>query len=140
MKKWFSNMEYRIRQFIQGRYGYDELSRVLTISGLVLLFLSYIPYLRILYFLGFILLIWSWFRSFSKNIYSRQMERQKYLEIKNKIKQKFLFYRNVHRHRKTHKYYKCPHCKATVRISKPEKGTTIAFHCPKCEHEFIKRT
>lgn len=140
MKKWFSNIGYKIQQFMQGRYGYDELSRFLVIFVLALLFLSNIPYLRGLYFLAFILMIWLWFRTFSKNIYRRQMERQKYLTIKDKIKQKFLLCRNVRRDRKTHKYYKCPHCKAIVRISKPVKGSTITFHCPKCGHSFIKKT
>jgi len=138
MKKWFSNIEYKIQQFMQGRYGYDELSRFLAISGLVLILLSFIPYLRILYFFSIILLVWSWFRTFSKNIYKRQTERQKYLTIKNKISQKLMFYRNVLRDRKTHKYYKCPHCKAVVRISKPGKGKTITINCPKCGQGFTR--
>lgn len=140
MKKWFSNLEYKFHCFMQGRYGYDELTRFLSVAGFVLLFLSFIPYLRILYFLAFILLIWLWFRLFSKNIYKRQMERQKYLAIKKKVKQKFMFLRNIWCDRKTHKYYKCPHCKAIMRIRKPEKGRTITINCPKCGQELRKRT
>lgn len=140
MKKWFGNIGYKIQQFMQGRYGYDELSRFLSISAIVLLFLSLIPYMGILYFLSFILLIWSVFRSFSKNIYKRQTERQKYLQIKNKIKRTFVLLRNIWRDRKTHKYYKCPDCKAVARISNPGKGRTIAINCPKCGHEFSKKT
>jgi len=140
MKKWLSNMRYRIQHFMQGRYGYDELSQFLFISGLVLLVLSYIPYLKIFYFIAFVLMIWACFRTFSKRIYKRQMERQKYLAINNKIKQQFLLYKNVWRDRKTHKYIKCPYCKAIIRISKPGKGKTIAIHCPKCGQGFEKRT
>jgi len=125
---------------MQGRYGYDELSQFLFISGLVLLVLSYIPYLKIFYFIAFVLMIWACFRTFSKRIYKRQMERQKYLAINNKIKQQFLLYKNVWRDRKTHKYIKCPYCKAIIRISKPGKGKTIAIHCPKCGQGFEKRT
>lgn len=138
MRNWFSNIGYRIRQLMQGRYGYDELSRFLTICGLVLVFLSVIPVLRILYSLAFILLIWSWYRSFSKNIYKRQTERQKYLETKRKIEQRFRLYGNVWRDRKTHRYYKCPHCKAITRISKPGKVRTITINCPKCGQGFVK--
>ena len=115
MKKWFSNLGYRIQYFMQGRYGYDELCRFLSVSALVLLLLSYIPYLGFFYIVALTLLVWSCFRSFSKNIYKRQMERQKYLTIKNKIRSRFVLCRNIWRERKTHKYYRCLHCKATVR-------------------------
>ncbi len=140
MKKLFSNIGYRIQQFMQGRYGFDELSRFLAIAGLILLLLSRVPYLGIIYFLALFLLIWSWFRGFSKNTYKRQMERQKYLTVKNRIKQRLLLCRNIWRDRRTHKYYKCPHCKAIVRIGKPGKGRTITVNCPKCGQGFEKRT
>ena len=140
MKKLFSNLGYKIQCFMQGRYGYDEFSRFLSITGLVLLFLSYIPFLSFLYFLAIILLVWSIFRSFSKNTYKRQMEGQKYLTIKNKVRQKFTLLRSVWRERKTHKYYKCSRCKTIMRISKPEKGKTITIPCPKCGQELKKRT
>ena len=140
MKKWLSNIGYRIQYFMQGRYGYDELSWFLFVSGLVLFILSRIPYLWVLYFLAFALLVWSLFRSLSRNIYRRQMERQKYLTLKYKVKQEFLLYRNVWRDRKTHKYYKCPHCRAIVRIRRPGKGITISIGCAKCGQEFKKRT
>lgn len=140
MKKWLENIGYKMQQFMQGRYGNDELSRFLSITALVLLILSLVPYMKILYFLSIILLIWSCFRSFSKNIYKRQTERQKYLQIKNRIKRKPLYYRNVWRDRKTHKYYKCPNCKAIARISKPGKGRTININCPKCGQGFSKKT
>jgi len=122
-----------------GRYGYDELSQFLAFSGIILLFLACIPFLRFLNFLAFILVIWAYARALSKNIYKRQMERYKYLEIKNKVRQKFTLRRNIWRERKTHKYYKCPRCKAFVRIIKPEKGKIIIIQCPKCGQEIKKK-
>jgi len=140
MKNWFKKLGYKMQDFMRGRYGYDEFSRFLSIFGIVLLFLSYIPFLRFFYFLAFILVIWAYVRALSKNIYKRQMERQKYLTIQNKVRQKFTLRRNIWRERKTHKYYKCPRCKAFVRISKPEKGKTITIQCPKCGQEIKKKT
>ena len=140
MKKWLSNIGYKIQYFMQGRYGYDELSWFLSVSGLVLLLLSGIPHLWVLYFFALLLMVWSLFRAFSRNIYKRQMERQKYLTFKYKIRQDFMLYRNAWRDRKTHKYYKCPYCKAVARIRRPEKGKTIAINCAKCGQEFQKRT
>lgn len=140
MKKFFENVMYGLQRFMYGRYGYDELSRFLLNCAVVMLILSLIPFLRILYFVAFALLIWSWFRSFSKNIHKRQMERQKYLAVQNKVRQKFRLYKNIWIERKTHKYYKCPHCKAVVRIMKPEKRITINIQCPKCGNSFDKKT
>lgn len=133
-------MGEKFQQFMYGRYGYDELSRFFCILGLVFLFLSLIPYLRIFYLLAFILLIWAWYRSFSRNIYKRQLERQKYIEIKSRISQRFTLCKNVWRDRKTHKYYRCPNCKAVVRITRPGKGQKITINCPKCRQEFYKKT
>lgn len=140
MKRWLSNLDYRIQYFMAGRYGYDELCRFLSWSALVLILLSYIPYLRFLYIVAFLLLIWACFRSFSKNIYKRRAERQKYLAARNRVIQEITLRRNIWRERKTHRYYKCSNCRAVVRIIKPEKGKTIAIRCPRCGQEMIKRT
>lgn len=140
MKKWFEKLAYSMQRFMYGRYGYDELSWFLSIAGIILLFLSLLPYLRILYFVALAMLVWSWFRAFSKNIYNRQTERQKYLDIKSRARQKYRLYKNMWLERKTHKYYKCPHCKAVVRIIKPEGRKTISIQCPKCGGSFDKKT
>lgn len=140
MKQWFSNLVYKLNGFMQGRYGYDELSRFLFIAGLILMFISYFPHLHLFYVLGFAMILWSLFRVLSRNIYKRQIERTKYLNIKNKLVQKFQLYKNMWSHRKTHKYYKCPSCKIYVRISKPGKGKRIMITCPKCGQRFEKRT
>lgn len=140
MKRFFENIMYRLQRFMYGRYGYDELSRFLLISAIVMLVLSLIPFLKVLYFVAFVILMWSWFRSFSKNIYKRQMERQKYLTVQSKVRQRFRLYKNIWLERKTHKYYKCPNCKAVVRIMRPEKRRTINIQCPKCGNSFDKKT
>jgi hypothetical protein len=140
MRKWFSNLGYKISGFMQGRYGYDELSRFLSIAGIIIMFVSCIPYLHLLYFPGLAMLVWSWYRIFSRNIYKRQMERSRYLDIRDKTVQKFRMRKSMWRDRKTHKYYKCPGCKTFVRITKPGKGKRIMVTCPKCRRSFEKRT
>lgn len=139
MKKWFSTLGYKVNDFMYGRYGFDELSRLLLLSGFIMAVISRFQYLKLLYILGFLLLVWSFARAFSKNIYKRQMERNRYLIIKNKIMQKFRLYKGIWHDRKTHKYYKCPGCKTMVRIVKPGKGKRIMVTCPKCRQSFEKR-
>ncbi|HOQ07276.1 MAG TPA: hypothetical protein PK127_02970 [Clostridiales bacterium] len=140
MRKWLDDLKYKIGRFMYGRYGYDELSRFISVSGLVMLFLSLVPFLRLLYFLALALLIWTWYRAFSRNIYKRQAERQKYLELRYRVTGSFSLWRNMWRERKTHKYFRCPYCRATVRTRRPGKGKKIAVNCPKCGREFIKKT
>lgn len=139
MKKWFSNLRYKLYEFMQGRYGFDEFSRFLAITGIFLMFISYFQYLRFMYIFGFVLLVWSWLRILSTNIYKRQMELNKYVNIKNEFEQRFNLYKSMWRDSKTHKYYKCPNCKAYVRITKPVKGKRIRITCPKCGQKFEKR-
>jgi len=140
MKKFFSQLGYKFNGFMQGRYGYDELSRLLALSGCIIILLSTIPPIRFLYIIGFVMLVWSWFRTLSRNIYKRQLERNKYLSIKNKLLQKIRLYKRIWKERKSHKYYKCPGCKTMVRIIKPGKGKNITITCPKCKERFKKRT
>ena len=76
MKSFLEHVRYKIQAFMQGRYGMDELSYFLSMTGLTLFLLSVlIRPLSILYFPALAVLIWSWFRSFSKNIYKRREER-----------------------------------------------------------------
>ena len=85
MKSFLEHVRYKIQAFMQGRYGMDELSYFLSMTGLTLFLLSVlIRPLSILYFPALAVLIWSWFRSFSKNIYKRREERNAYLEFRSR--------------------------------------------------------
>ncbi len=141
MRRFFENLGNKIRTFMQGRYGVDELSYFLSTAGLILLLAScFIRPLAILYFPALAVLVWSWYRSFSKNIYKRQKERNKYLEIRRAIGKKVTLVRNMWRDRRTHRYYRCPNCRAFVRIPKPGKGRNIMITCHRCHHSFNRRT
>lgn len=141
MKKFFEKLGVKIQTSMQGRYGTDELSHFIFITGLVIILLSFfISSLSFLYTVALVLLIWSWYRSMSRNISKRQNERNRYLKIKLTIKQKFTLLKNMWSDRKTHRYYKCPRCKALVRIKKPGRGRNIIIACPKCNNQFEKRT
>lgn len=140
MRKWLDNLSYKLQGFMQGRYGTDELSRLLCYMALALVLLSYVPALRIVSIVAWILLVISIYRSLSKNLYKRQCEREKYLRIKGKISSRFGIYKRMWVERKTHSYYKCPNCKTRVRIRKPPKGKNIMVHCTRCGNDFQKRT
>lgn len=128
MSKW----KLKLAQFMQGRRGADELSRMLSIVTVVLLVLSMlIPTGGILYILALALLIYTYFRMFSKNIPKRYEENQKYVNFRYKMVCRW-------NERKNYRHFKCAQCGQVVRV--PRGKGKICITCPKCRNEFIKKT
>lgn len=92
---------------------------------MVLGYLSYIP-------IGFAL-----FCMFSRNIYKRQAENQKFLQISAPVI-KWFRTKSARAKDSAHKYYACPKCKQTCRV--PSGKGKIQITCPKCGEKFIKKT
>ena len=76
-------MKEKFLRFMQGRYGVDQFSKALLIAGLVVVLLSSFFTGKgvgtLFYFLGWVLIIYCYFRVFSRNISKRYAENQKYL-------------------------------------------------------------
>ena len=126
MKNFFRRIGEGFRAFMAGRYGSDELSVFLSFAGLALLLLSsLIRPLFFLYFAALGLILWSTFRMLSRNTLKRRREREVYLSLLAKVRQRGTLLKNRFRERKTHRYYACPNCRVTIRIPKPEKGRTV---------------
>lgn len=138
MRNFLQNFAYKLQRFMIGRYGTDELNILLSIIGFILVILSFVPPMRFLYIPAFILLLFSLFRSYSRNISARQKERRIYLNLKYKISSPFSLTAKKWRDRKTHKYYRCKKCKAIMRV--PKGKGKIEITCPKCANKIIKKT
>ena len=136
MKNWFQNLGAKMQSWMYGRYGYDELSKFLSIFALVLMVLSI--FLPPLYIIAFVLLLWSIIRTYSRKIEKRRQEREVYLRFTGKIKQFFGVRKNMFRDRKTHRYFKCPECKAYLRV--PKGRGKIEISCPKCRGKITRTT
>ena len=135
-------MKEKLRQFMIGRYGVDDLSRAQIIVSMVLLlvstFLSAFFRVNILYWLGLALLIYSYFRILSRNVSKRYEENQRYLNAKYRAVVKKNNLKKRWAQRSTYRFFKCPHCKQTVRV--PTGRGKICITCPKCKTEFIKKS
>ncbi|MBQ7336255.1 MAG: hypothetical protein IJW92_07280 [Clostridia bacterium] len=138
MKQWWQRFKYKLAGWMQGRYGNDELTYALFITALVLIVLSYIPFLFPLSFIALLLLVWSSYRGFSKNIPKRRRELERYQKIIGKPKSFLKLQKNKWRDRKTHCYFKCTNCRAVLRVPKG-KGEIIVT-CPKCANRIEKKT
>lgn len=135
-------MRERIAKFMQGRYGVDHLSQFLIVIAMILMifqmFIHSIVIDLILNMVAVGLLFFTYFRIFSRNHYKRYAENQKYLHYHNRFRGFFVRKKSCFMQRKTHRIFKCPNCKQSIRV--PKGKGKIAITCPKCKNEFIKRS
>ena len=141
-------MKERLRKFMVGRYGADELNRFLTICGWVLLLAGFVLSSiqknatqilgSLMVTLSWALLIWSIFRTLSKNTQKRASENYQYFVYKNKVVSWWKQRKTRWQDRKVHRYFRCPQCHATVRV--PKGKGKIRITCPHCKHQFVKKT
>lgn len=126
------------RRIMAGRYGNDQLSMALLLLSLFLTLISSFSYnLRIFSYLSYIPLALCIFRMFSKNINKRRMENYKFSMMVSPLYSWSLKKINRLKDLKTHRYFKCPNCKQTLRV--PKGKGKISITCPKCKTEFIKK-
>lgn len=131
----FQNALYR---FMMGRYGSDQFNMFLLILAIVLMILN-LFFIRntFLSTIVWLILIYSLFRTYSRNIYKRKVENDKYLSLIQPIQKRInIIKKNREDHE--HKYFLCPECKQTVRVPKGRGKITIT--CPKCNHKFDKKS
>ena len=69
-------MRRRLEQFMQGRYGTDELTKFLMAICLILLLANTFTRQPLLYWLALVLIGYCYFRMFSRNISGRNVENQ----------------------------------------------------------------
>lgn len=131
-------MKEKFYRFMQGRYGQDQFSKFLIYVALGCIVLNLLVRSNILYWLAWILIIYGYFRIFSKNHQARYAENQKYLNATAKIRYWFEQQKKMAEERKYHHIYTCPKCKQKIRI--PKGKGRIMVRCPKCHHEFQKRS
>ncbi len=138
MKKHFENLSYKMQQWMQGRYGIDELSKALQITSLVLLTLSLFPPFRFFYIPAIFLMVWSCIRCYSRDLARRRNERARYLKLIGFVRSWFRLQKDKWRDRKTYRYFRCKECHTSLRV--PKGKGRICIRCPKCQHELNAKT
>ena len=130
MKNKFRNWLYK---FMYGRNGFDSLTKDLFYPIIVLLivniFLS--GYARLVVTIViWALIIYTYFRMFSKNVSKRRQEAYKYENKKNYLITRF-------KQRKQYRFFDCPNCKTHLRVPKGSGNITIT--CNKCGTKFDRK-
>ena len=128
----------RFQRFMYGRYGMDGLGQFLMWTAMASLLLSWFVARPFFNTLSMVLLLWGYFRMFSRNVQKRYQENCMYYRYVNKVKDFFKKQKSYIQQRKTHHIYKCPQCKQKIRI--PRGKGRVAITCRRCGTEFIKNS
>lgn len=123
---------------MQGRYGQDAFTRFLLGAMLACVALNLLVGSRFLSIMAWALLVYAYFRLFSRNHAARYAENQRYLNATAKLRYWFDQQKRLKEERKYHHIYVCPRCRQKIRI--PKGKGKIMVRCPKCRHEFQKRS
>ena len=144
------DLKEKLRNFLAGRYGGDPLNSVLSVFSLVALVAAVIvaSVLRntagviiaaVMYLVSLGALVLSLFRTFSRNISARRAEydwfRKRFVDP---FKRRSAARKARKAQKATHRFFKCPACRQTVRV--PKGKGKIKITCPKCGKTFIKKT
>lgn len=130
-------MRERMGRFMIGRNGIDDLGRFLNIVILTLLILGMFVS-SLLSSLGMMLLIYQYFRVFSRNVYKRSAENKAYLQLRNRIGGWFSVRKKRVSQCKDYRFYTCPSCKQNLRV--PRGKGKISLTCPKCRTQFERKS
>lgn len=141
----------RFARFMYGRYGMDNFGKFIFYFALGMMIVNIFIKTSVLYFISLALLIYGYFRCFSRNTYKRSYENDSYMRISNRVRAFF----NKHfgnrgsysskcnsysgnAYTVEYKIFKCPKCKQKLRV--PKGKGKIMISCRKCGNEFVKRS
>lgn len=135
-------MREKMGRFMQGRYGVDALSKFLLVCGFFAVFgaawFDSLLLSSICSLIGWGLVVYCYFRLFSRNVTKRYAENQIFLTKTYKIRCFFARQKNMLKQRKIYHIYACPGCRQKIRI--PRGKGKIEVRCPKCGTTFIKKS
>ena len=121
-----------------GRYGTDGLNQFLSIASIVMILIALITRLNIFTWLGLALLIYCYYRTFSRNISKRTEENYCYYTMRDRVTNKISGLKDQWANRKLYHYYRCPKCRQKLRV--PRGRGRIQISCPRCGTQFIKKS
>ncbi len=133
-----NNLRIKFQRFMQGRNGMDQLSQFLNIVVIVLFALSLFIKWDLFYWGAIAVLIYMYFRIFSRNIPKRSVENQRFCNMRYDAAIKWNKKKQEWQQRKIYRFYRCPMCRQKVRV--PKGRGKIAITCPKCRAEFVKKS
>ena len=143
----WEKIKQSLRSFMAGRNGADHLTIALLWTGLICYLLgSILGSVQVLaialvgmlfHLAGFAAYVFCVFRMFSRNLDKRRAENRRYVTMAEKKKTERRQAKVRFQNRKTYKYFKCPGCKAWLRLSRGKGVVTIT--CSRCHTSFTQK-
>lgn len=132
-------MRDKLIRFMYGRNGIDHFSRFLIYAALICVILDMLlGGSGLFYGVGIVLMVYSYFRVFSKNLAKRRAENARYYQYRSKVVNGFKNWRERQKQRKDYVFFRCPSCKAMLRV--PRGKGKIRVTCRKCGNNFDRKT
>ena len=114
-------MRDKLYRFMQGRNGMDELARMQSWLVLILLLVGMFTRIGLFSFVALILMIYMYFRVFSRNTSKRYEENQKYLNFRYNRTVSWNRFKKRMGQARDYRFFKCPMCKQEVRVPRTWK-------------------
>ena len=138
-------MRYRLEKFFYGRNGLDSLGKFQLCVGVAAYILSLLLSKlsdsglgSALWAVSVVCMIHYLWRAMSRKLDKRAAENQKYLSAKRRVTDWFRTRKTRFEQRREYKFFKCPGCKAMLRV--PRGKGSVQITCRKCGMRFSGRT
>lgn len=125
--------KYKLQKLMVGRYGPDELYHFLLKFYIGLFIIDLFVQSKILSVIELLVVLFLFYRFFSKNISQRRKENSCFLKLKKKVLKPFKNIKRNYQDRDYYVYKKCPKCKTTLKLPLPHKRGIQTVKCPKCK-------
>ncbi len=129
-----NDFDSKVRDWMRGRRGADELSWTIVVVGLVLEVVGAVARVAWPTWVALACVAYALWRMLSKDVTARSAENAGFLRATVPVRK---FLRNpkaAAQEAKTHKVVKCPKCGQKVRV--PRGKGRIRVTCPKCREKF----
>ena len=126
-----------IQRLMYGRYGGDQLNMSMIVLYLVCYLLFILTHVKLFYLISLLLIGYTLFRMFSRNIPKRREENFKFMHVAEPFF-KWVRLRRAIRKDKEHRYFKCPKCGQYLRV--PRGKGTITVTCRGCGASFKEKS
>ena len=144
----WEKIKQSFRSFMSGRNGADKLGLALIWTGLICYLLGSILGSvqgatavaligSLLTLAGFAAYVYAIFRMFSRNLEKRREENRRYENRMQRIKTSRRQAATRFKNRKQYKYFRCPGCKAWLRLPRGKGVVTVT--CSRCHTSFTQK-
>lgn len=126
--------------FFQGRNGFDPIAKLTVWLSLAFAVLSLFGGVVGLIFdtVSIVLMVYTWWRVLSRNVYKRQAEVRRYFDRTAGIRQMFRNLKTRIVQGREYKFFTCPTCHTMLRV--PRGKGKIQITCRKCGNRFSGKT